>query len=62
MPEIGGESMTKDQEMLQRMRETFMLKQMREHLKQETERLKHDTERLNKALQDAGFKFSDQGS
>ena len=54
--------MTKDAEMLQQMRETFMLKEMREHLKQETERLKHDTERLNKALQDAGLKFSDQGS
>ena len=54
--------MSKDAEMLQRMRATFMLKQMREHLRQETERLKQDTERLKQALEDAGLKFSDQGS
>ena len=51
--------MTKDAEMLQQMRQTFMLRQMRAYLKRETEHLKQEIERLRKAYEDAGLRFPD---
>jgi hypothetical protein len=51
--------MVKDAEMLQTMRKTFMLKQMRAYLKRETEHLKQDIERLRKAYKDAELTFPD---
>jgi hypothetical protein len=47
--------MTKDQEMLQLMRETLELQQVREHLKEQTEELK-------KAMTSASFQSSVNGS
>ena len=54
--------MTKDAEMLQQMRKTFMLKQMREYLKRETERLKQETEDLKKHMKMLDLSFPMQSS
>jgi hypothetical protein len=43
--------MTKDQEMLQNIREKVLIRMMREHLKEETEKLKEQMERLQAKLQ-----------
>jgi len=54
--------MTTDQERLQRKRETFLLRQMRDDLQRETERLTQEIERLRKAYEDAGLPFPDDAA
>ena len=46
--------MTKDQEMLQIVREKLLLEEMRLHLKRETEKLREQMERLQAKLQSQG--------